>query len=292
MPLPPPTPDIWSLDQIIEGLNSRKIEIDDGIRELRESIIANGLLQLLLVQDNRQLIAGYRRLAALRLAKVEKANVLVFPSTLTPSQIRVINLTENVQRVDLSDPELYLATSELKQLNPDWTRKSLAEHLGKSQSTVTHWLSPDDLIPEARQAFLEGKFGFTKAYAIAKLEHEKQGGLLALTLSGGTRDDIERAGRRTRSGATVPTPASKPPEDKPASVKISLLKNVTITVKAADLTDLGTVVDILKTAYTEAKAAESQGLSTASFERVMSDRAKKAASTAVAKAASTSASGD
>ncbi|MFO0958231.1 MAG: ParB N-terminal domain-containing protein [Isosphaeraceae bacterium] len=94
MPLPKPKHDTWPLDKIIEGQNARKVEIDEGIRELCNSIVANGLLQPLIVLDNYHLIAGFRRLAALRLAKVDSAAVSIYPSTLTPSQIKVINLTE------------------------------------------------------------------------------------------------------------------------------------------------------------------------------------------------------
>ena len=81
MPLPKPKHETWPLEKIIEGENSRKVEIDNGIRELCDSIVANGLLQPLIGLDNYHLIAGYRRLAALRLAKFESASVLVYPSS-------------------------------------------------------------------------------------------------------------------------------------------------------------------------------------------------------------------
>jgi ParB/RepB/Spo0J family partition protein len=279
--MPPftPKPDVWLLDQIVEGLNSRKIEIDDGIRELCESILANGLLQPLLVLDNRHLIAGFRRLAALRLAKVETASVLVFPSTLTPSQIRVINLTENVQRLDLSDPELYLAASELLKLNPDWTRKALSEHLGKSQSTVTHWLSPSDLIPDAQQAFLEGKFGFTKAYAIAKLPPESQSGLLALTLSGSSRDDIEREGRRSRS---KPSPEADPQSQSAKKVKIAVATDVatgqvSVAGSPGEEIDLEGTEALLREALKMVRSAKDKSLTVRSAVSVWADMAKAGA---------------
>ena len=85
MQLPKPRYDTCPIDKIIEGLNSRKIEVDDGIRELCDSIVANGLLQPLIILDDYRLIAGYRRLAALRLAGIESATVSIYPSTLTPS---------------------------------------------------------------------------------------------------------------------------------------------------------------------------------------------------------------
>ena len=59
--------------------------------------------------------------------------MLVYPSSLTPTQRRVINLTENVQRVDLTDPEMFLNCKELMALNPIGGRKHLAAHLNETR---------------------------------------------------------------------------------------------------------------------------------------------------------------
>lgn len=264
MPLPKPKHETWPLDKIIEGQNARKVEIDDGIRELCNSIVANGLLQPLIGLDNHHLIAGFRRLAALRLAKIEAASVLVYPSTLTPSQIKVINLTENVQRVDLSEPEIYLSCSELLKLNPEWARKDLATHLGKDPSTVTRWLSPDDLIPEARQAFLDGKFGFAKAYAIAKLPPEAQGGLLALTLSGATRDELESHGRRRRASAVPAVRASK--------IRVPLVSGPVVTI-AGEEVSMEEALEAVLEAAKQLKAAIAKGITAKSAQAYWKDLA-------------------
>ena len=57
-------------------------------------------------------------------------------------------------------------------INTGWSRKDLAAHLSKDPSTVTRWLCPDDLVPKAKQAFLDGKFGFAKAYSIVKSDDQ------------------------------------------------------------------------------------------------------------------------
>ena len=50
----------------------------------------------------------------------------------------------------------------------------------------------DELIPEAKEAFLAGKFGFSNAYAIAKgAPKEEQQRKLADILSGASRDEVE-----------------------------------------------------------------------------------------------------
>ncbi len=262
MQLPKPRYDTCPIDKIIEGLNSRKIEVDDGIRELCNSIVANGLLQPLIILDDYRLIAGYRRLAALRLAGIESATVSIYPSTLTPSQIKVINLTENIQRVDLSEPETYGACSELMVLNPEWARKDLAAHLGKDPSTVTRWLSPDDLIPEAKQAFLDGKFGFAKAYAISKLPSDQQGGLLALTLSGATRDVLEQQGRKRR---TVTAPAIRS-----TKIRVPLVSGQVVTV-AGDGVSMDEALEAVQEATKQLKAAIAKGVTAKSAQAYWKD---------------------
>ncbi len=51
---------------------------------------------------------------------------------------------------------------------PTWLKKDLAAALHFDASMVTRILSVDELIPEAKEAFLAGKFGFSKAYAIVR----------------------------------------------------------------------------------------------------------------------------
>jgi ParB/RepB/Spo0J family partition protein len=266
--MPPPRPDVWSLDQVIADLNSRKIEIDDGIRELSRSIVANGLLQPLLVLENRHLIAGFRRLAALLLAKITTANVLVYPDTLTPSQIRIINLTENVQRQDLKDPEIFLACCELMALNPDWQRKDLAAHLGKSAAMVTNYLCPDDLTPEAKQAFLEGKFGFTKAYSIVK--NQNQAFALNMTLSGATRSEVDAQTKYQQSGNEN---AGKIKTD---SIKV-IVGGVTVTVKKKGDLSLDDAIKQLPEALKELERAKKAGHDAKTLAALMKKKAKASA---------------
>ena len=120
--IPTPSPAIWPLARIKPGKNSREIIVDDGIRELHQSILKHGLLQPLLVTDQEtdNLLAGFRRRAAMGQGGIETASVLVYPPSLTTTQRRIINLTENMQRVDLSDPQIFRSCKELEALNPDW----------------------------------------------------------------------------------------------------------------------------------------------------------------------------
>ena len=146
----------------------------------------------------------------------------IYPSSISVSVIRGINLTENILRVDLSDPELYLSCCELMKLNPEWTRTDLAAHVGKKPSTMTRWLCPDDLEPKARQAFLDGMFGFAKAYSIVKSDDQLVA--LDLVLKGETRDGLERLNKRIKNG--------KAPAVSVSSIKVALANQVSVVIKA------------------------------------------------------------
>jgi ParB family transcriptional regulator, chromosome partitioning protein len=274
MPMPTPKQALKPIDWLREGQNSRKIEINDGIKELCHSIVANGLLQPIGAidhGDHGEVIYGFRRLAAIRyglsagLAVPDKIPTLLYPPSTTPSQVRVINLTENVQRVDLSEPEIYLSCVEIMKLNPEWARKDLAAHLGKDPSTATKWLCPDDLVPEAKEAFLAGKFGFSKAYAIAKLSPAEQPGLLALTLGGATRDELESQGRKRRAASTPAVRASK--------IRISLTSGATVTVSGDDLS-LDDAIEAVKDAAKEMTKGREMGLDSKTIQAVARDKAK------------------
>ena len=83
--IPTPCPAMWPFGRIKPGKNSRQIVVDDSIRELHQSILKNGPPQLLLVTDQEldNLMAGFRRHAALSLGGIETVSVLVYPPSLT-----------------------------------------------------------------------------------------------------------------------------------------------------------------------------------------------------------------
>src|SRR5262249_21706869 len=113
MQLPKPKHDYKPWEWFQDGYNARPVVEDDAFRELIESIRQYGMLQPIGALDNGVRIYGNRRFAAAKPAGLQLIPVQIYPSSITESVIRAINLTENVLRVDLSDPEIYLSCSEL-----------------------------------------------------------------------------------------------------------------------------------------------------------------------------------
>jgi ParB/RepB/Spo0J family partition protein len=265
MQLPKPKQDNKPWEWFRDGYNARPVVEDDAFRELIESIRQNGMLQPIGALENGVRIFGNRRFAAAKPAGLQIIPVQIYPCSITECQIRVINLTENVLRVDLSDPEIYLSCSELMKLNPEWTRKDLAAHVGKDPSTLTRWLCPDDLVPEAMQAFLDKRYGFAKAYSIVKSPNQLLS--LDLVLKGETRDGLERHNKRSKSGNAPAVRASK--------IKLEL-GNVTVTISGDDLS-LDDAIEAVVTAQKEMRKGRDQGLDARTLVAVCRDKAKAGA---------------
>lgn len=258
----------------LRTVDPKKIKIESQVRksfpqqemdELTASIKKHGVLQPPLVTKDVVLLTGERRVRCSITAGLETIPVIETDRLLTDSEIRVIQLTENIQRQPLMDPEVYLACKELMAINK-WMKKELAAHLDKNASTVTRILSVDDLIPAAKEAFLAGAFGFAKAYEISKADEKGQHELLDATLGGSTRQAViaKRAQKQNGNGQAV----------RVSRLKLPLPSGAVVQVSGAELS-LEETVEALQQIVSEAKKALARGLTAKTFERACRDLAKK-----------------
>lgn len=121
--------------------NPRSTFEADALEELKQSILAHGIIQPLTVRklggDKYQLISGERRFRAAQLAGLTKL----------PCFIRIANdqtmlemaLVENIQREDLNAIEVGLSYQRLID-ECNLTQEKLSEKLGKSRSNITNFL--------------------------------------------------------------------------------------------------------------------------------------------------------
>ena len=224
-----------------------------------------GQLQPLLAKADGTVIAGGRRLGAAKLEGLESLQVIITDEPLSDTQIKIIQLAENLHRADLTGHEKWLACSELMCINPRWQLKDLAEHLKFDQSYVTRLLSPSRCIPEAQEALAAGKIGISHCYSLSKADAKEQQRLLALALDGASRDQIEQQGRKERNGSAPAVRLSR--------CKLSLSSGVNVTVSGEELS-LDELIDALGEAQKEAKKARDQSLDVKTFQAVMRDKAK------------------
>jgi ParB/RepB/Spo0J family partition protein len=223
-----------------------------------------GQLQPVVAKPDGTILCGERRWRAAQLVGMAELSVIIAEKPLSDSEVRVIQLTENLHRADLSGHEKWLACAELLGMNTDWQLKDLAEHLKLDPSMVTRLLSPSKCIAAWQDALKDGKVGISDCYAASRLPESEQAGLLALKLSGATRDQIEQQARKKRNG----TPAVRV-----SRIKCPLPSGSVIQVSGTEIS-LDDMIEAIVELLKEAKRASEQGLDAKTFERVCKDKAK------------------
>jgi ParB/RepB/Spo0J family partition protein len=255
----------WPVEKVIVKENVRKHFSEESLRRHAESLKRDGQLRPLLVMRDGALVAGERTLRACKLAGITHVDVKILDGEFSQGEIKKLQLVENLMREGLSDAEIYLACQELMALNPHWLKKDLASELHFDASMATRIFSVDELVPEAKEAFLAGKFGFSKAYAIVKGPKEDQQRKLADILSGASRDDVERKARASRS---------KNPDVKVLSrVKIEMPDGESVVVSGRGL-NMARLAELLGEAQKEVRKAAPQHdiKSFSSMQRVRRER--------------------
>ncbi len=242
----------------------RKVFDEKELLSLGESMKSDGQFQPVGAKPDGTILWGGRRVQAAGLVGLDSLNVVVIDKSLSDSDSRIIALSENLHRSDLSDHEVYLGVKELAVLNPTWLKKDLAAHLHKDASWATRILAVDELIPAAREAFLGGAFGLSVAYEISKASAQEQHELLAAKLSGASRDEIGRLGRKKRNG----TPAVR------VQRVVCLLPSAVKVVVSGEGVSLDESIEALGEAIKEMKRARELGYTAKTFAAAMRDKAK------------------
>lgn len=144
-----------------------------ALKELASSIARYGILQPLIVSPGEGgkyfLVAGERRWRAARIAELEHVPAIVRKrEELEQLEIALI---ENVQRVDLSPIEQAISVERLhQQFNISY--KTIAERLGKAETTISNIVRLLQLPTDARQALQIGQITEGHARAILSLKDQ------------------------------------------------------------------------------------------------------------------------
>ena len=153
---------------------------EEKLNELRDSIMAHGVLQPLLVvrrDDRYLLVAGERRWRAARLAGLKRVPALV--RDYTDQQIAEIALVENLQRDDLNALDEAEGIRSLLQTF-ELTQEQVAERLSMSRPAVTNALRLLGLPTQVQNFLRASQLSAGHARALAGLEDEALMGRLAL----------------------------------------------------------------------------------------------------------------
>lgn len=185
-------PELYAVEQIaVDSIdpspaNKRKFSDDDrSLRELGDSIEAQGLLQAIVVrespdeEDRYELVAGERRWRAFRLKGWVHIPAVV--RILTDAEAHDITASENLQREDLSPIE---EAESIKVLLDDGRdAREIADRLGKPVSWVVRRARIADLSPKWIKAISDPKHPLSKWSAthlelVARYEHNMQDELM------------------------------------------------------------------------------------------------------------------
>jgi len=138
-------------EKIQENPHQPRLEINSSeLEELANSIKENGLIQPISVNkianDNYEVVAGHRRLAACKLLKYKTIKAIVL-SEMTKNdsgydlKMASLALVENLQRKDLNVIETAISISNLLNLGIYKSQVDLAKSIGKQRIYVTKCLS-------------------------------------------------------------------------------------------------------------------------------------------------------
>ena len=165
------TTNVMPLSQLTPGkFQPRKNFNQDSLKELAESIKAQGIIQPILVRltsnNQYEIIAGERRWQAAKIAKLDEAPVVV--KDISDSTALAMALIENIQREDLNVIE---EARGIKRLIDEFniTHEAAAEAVGKSRAAVSNTLRLLSLCEHAQYALETNKIEMGHARAILSL---------------------------------------------------------------------------------------------------------------------------
>lgn len=160
---------------IIPEDRQRKDFDKDELKTLAKSIERRGgLIQPIVVTKDLVLIAGHRRLLAHKLLGLDKIDVR-YNNTLDPTERSIIELEENLKRVDLSWQERCQAIKKLHAnymaAEEDWNAERTAEAIGMQASAVSKFLGLANEIDAGNKAVIQAE---KMSHAVTSLRRTKK----------------------------------------------------------------------------------------------------------------------
>jgi ParB family transcriptional regulator, chromosome partitioning protein len=190
-----------AVDAVVANpLQPRQQFDSSSMAQLTESVRAHGVLQPVIVSDlgggRYELIAGERRLRASKAAGLGEIPAIV--RTFDEQQKLELALIENLQREDLNPLEV--ATAYRKLMDQfGFTMATIAERVGRDQSTVSNTVRLLNLPDEAKEAMMSGTISEGHGRQILALENNPAKQLVLLQLITGGSWSVRQAEQFVRS---------------------------------------------------------------------------------------------
>ena len=161
----------------VSKTNPRRTFEDAALKELAESIRAQGILSPLLVrpltENGFEIVFGERRYRAAQLAGQDTVPVRI--RQMSDAEALEAQLVENLIRAEIHPMEEAQGFRALLALDePKYSIEQIAAKVGKSPAFVASRLKLTDLIPAAVEAFYADEIGVGHALLLAKLPADQQ----------------------------------------------------------------------------------------------------------------------
>jgi ParB family chromosome partitioning protein len=201
------------IELIQRGRYQPRREFDpDSLRELADSIAAQGVIQPIVVRPigerQYEIVAGERRWRASQQAGLSEIPVVV--REVDEQTAIAIALIENIQRDDLNPLE---EASALQRLLTEFglTHQQVAEAVGKSRTTVTNLLRLLELNDDVKQLLREGQLEMGHARALLGVRGPQQSAAAQQVVSRGLSvRETEKLVRRLQAEDEKPPAATSP----------------------------------------------------------------------------------
>lgn len=154
--------------------NPRKTFQDTELSELAESIMAQGMLQPIMVRptdEGFEIVYGERRYKATLLAGIDTVPALV--RELSDQQVMEVALTENLHRADVSPIEEATAYKQLMEYN-GYDTALLMQRFGKSEQYIRNRMRLNALLEPFAELLLSEEISLNVALELCKYSHEVQ----------------------------------------------------------------------------------------------------------------------
>ena len=211
------------LELIQRGRYQPRRDFDqDALRELADSILAQGVIQPIVVrplpersgdESRYEIIAGERRWRACQQAGLAEIPVVIREAD-EPSAL-AIGLIENIQRADLNPLE---EASALERLISEFglTHQQIAEAVGKSRTMVTNLLRLLELNPDVKEHVERSRLEMGHARALLGLKGIVQSqAARQVVASGLSVRETERLVKRLQQADDVGDALAREPETDP-----------------------------------------------------------------------------
>jgi ParB family chromosome partitioning protein len=158
------------IDQIDPNpLQPRRLFQQERLAELAQSIVANGIIQPLVVRkvgERYQLVAGERRWRAAKLANLARVPVIV--QDIPDERLLEITLIENIQREDLNPIETAVAFDRMAR-ELSLTAEEIGQRTGKDRTTIVNSTRLLQLPPDLQQLVAERRLSAGHARCLLTL---------------------------------------------------------------------------------------------------------------------------